>query len=112
MTEAVFDSWPSLREWRQFRIGMFALLMFVAGFFAELTEIIAVPDLGFDPENYYRYDHAHPPLAFFSKYGLLLVAASFLVALIGLIFDKKKSPSIVVLCAFFPALMFISGRYW
>jgi hypothetical protein len=112
LKEAVFDSWPSLREWRRFRIGLIALLMFALGFLGEMVEVIVVPDLGYDPEAYYRYDHAHPPLAFLSKYGLLVMLASLLIAILGVIIDKRKTPAVIALSAFFPALIFIGGRYW
>jgi hypothetical protein len=112
LKEAVFDSWPSLREWRRFRIGLIPLLMFALGFLGEMVEIVVAPDLGADPDLYYRYDLAHPPLAFLSKYGLLVMLTSLLVAILGVIIDKRKAPAVIVLSAFFPALIFIGGRYW
>jgi hypothetical protein len=103
-TNVLLDAYPSLREWRTYRIGLIAALIEIATWLALFCDI----DMGISIRA------SHPNLLRLREVLLLTFFACIPVALIGVFLDKRKSLSAIVLGSSIPALMVLlmwSG-YW
>lgn len=61
LKEAVFDAYPSMRDWRRFSLGLIALLIEIVAFVGMLGCTLACAELGYvrGPE----WVAAHPGIA-------------------------------------------------
>jgi len=107
LEEAVFDAYPSMREWRRFRFGLIAALAEIIAFLGVLGCTLASSELGYVRGPGFSY--AHPAMSNLLTVGMLILGVSVLLSLVGLVFDRQKTPSVVVLASFFPALIIALG---
>lgn len=106
LTDALFDGYPSLREWRSYRIGLIAALTQIACWFALFCDVDLHLGVSFRvPEAILVHVHTSLLLAF---------AACLPIATLGLLLDKSKVLSAGVLGSAIPAFMLLimwSGRW-
>jgi len=106
LKEAVFDAYPSLRDWRRFRFGLLAVFLEALAFFGVLACTMIGGEMGYAPPSRLPLP---PALILATQAGLSVLGVSVLLALIGLAFDRRKGPSVVVLASFVPAFMIAIG---
>ncbi|MGC2638449.1 MAG: hypothetical protein WA294_14790 [Acidobacteriaceae bacterium] len=104
LTAALFDAYPSLREWRGYRIGLTAALLEVAScvaLFLDLDAGIAIPA-------------SQQVLMRIRESLLIALLACIPIALIGIFLDKRNIPSAIVLGSILPAftLLTMCSGYW
>jgi sulfite exporter TauE/SafE len=103
LVEPVLDACPALRRWRESRLGAVAILVEGA---SGLFLLIYYTGLTQDVQNHAstQVNHLIETLFRIATYTIL---GSGTVALIGLIADRKKTPSIIALASLFPLLVLV-----
>jgi hypothetical protein len=96
-TDALLDAYPSLREWRKFRVGLIAALIQITTWLALFCFI----DLGISVPGPARVQHRIMLIL------LLAFFASVPIALAGVFLDKRKVLSAIFLGSILPALFIL-----
>ena len=103
LIEPVFDAYPALRGWREWRLGAAAILVEGA---SALFLLIYYTGLTQDVQNHAsaQVNHLIETLFRIATYTIL---GSGAIALVGLIGDRKKTPSVIALASLFPLLLLL-----
>lgn len=103
LIEPVLDAYPALRGWREWWLGAAAILVEGA---SALFLLIYYTGLRQDVQSHATAQVNHLIETLFSA-ATYTILGSGAVALIGLIADRKKTPSIIALASLFPLLLLV-----
>ena len=101
--DPVLDAYPALRGWRQWRVGAVAMLVEGA---SALFLLIYYTGFTRDVQRHAPPHVAHGIELLFSSATYTLLGSGA-IALLGLIADRRKAPSLIALALLFPLLVLL-----